>query len=148
MTAFQVEVHQNRFLPPGGADVHAIVTVTASGAGAVRPADARQIEVIVIDASGSMHADGKIRAARRATAAAVEAIRDGVWFAVIEGREQASQVYPAAGRLVEANSSSRAEAQKVVSRIQPGGGTSIGRWLSYTAQLIRGGSRRTPTSSC
>ena len=137
MTSFQVEVHQNRFLPPGGSEVHAIVTVTAGGAGAPPPADARQIEVIVVDASGSMQADGKIRAARRATAVAIEALRDGVWFAVIEGRELARQVYPAPGRLVEANTSTKAEAQVLVSRVQPGGGTSIGQWLTYAAQLVR-----------
>lgn len=30
---FAVEVYQNEFLPEGGRDVHAIVTVTATGGG-------------------------------------------------------------------------------------------------------------------
>ena len=33
MAQFTAEVYQNEFLPPGGTDVHAIVTVTCTGAG-------------------------------------------------------------------------------------------------------------------
>ena len=35
MATFSADVYQNEFLPDGGTDVHAIVTVACSGAGAV-----------------------------------------------------------------------------------------------------------------
>ena len=37
MAEFTATVHQNEFLPDGGTDVHAIVSVTCSGAGSVAP---------------------------------------------------------------------------------------------------------------
>ena len=54
------------------------------------------LEIIVVDCSGSM-AGEKIRSARRATAAAIAELRDGVAFAVIAGDHRAQQVYPDAG---------------------------------------------------
>jgi hypothetical protein len=48
--AFSVEVDQNPYLPAGGRDVSAIVTVTApdSLAGAAQPGDGGSAEVIII----------------------------------------------------------------------------------------------------
>jgi hypothetical protein len=47
--AFSVEVDQNPYLPAGGRDVSAIVTVTApdSLAGAAQPGDGGSAEVII-----------------------------------------------------------------------------------------------------
>ena len=96
MTNFSAEVFQNEFLPSGGTDVDAIVTVTASG-GRVASIPQRVVEIIIIDTSGSMGARHKLESAKRATGAAIEAIRDGVEFAVIAGNGNGTQVYPRRG---------------------------------------------------
>ena len=57
MTTFTAETYQNEYLPAGGTEVDAIVTVTCSGGGAAAGADPRSTaEVIIVDVSGSMHA--------------------------------------------------------------------------------------------
>ena len=91
MTApFTVEVDHNPYLAPGAGRVDAVVTVTATGA---VDAQSDALEIVVVDVSGSMSGD-KIEAARRATAAAIAELRDGVAFAVIAGDHRVRQVYP------------------------------------------------------
>ena len=98
MTAFTVETYQNEYLPVGGGEVNAIVTVTHDGIGgpAGQPDAA---EIVIVDTSGSMGAPGrKIQAAREATRVAIDCIRDGVLFGVIAGTDRASVVYPLKGK--------------------------------------------------
>ena len=151
---FTVDVYQNEYLTDGACDVHAIVTVSASGVPAsAAPASTAlasatsaageapaAAEVIVVDCSGSMDAPrSKMVAARRATVAAIDALRDGVLFAVVAGTEVATVAYPARGaRLVPASAKTRAEASRAVSRLAAGGGTAIGRWLRVTNDLLSG----------
>ena len=55
MAEFTAAVYQNEFLPDGGTDVNAIVTVTCTGAGAAgRRGAATAGEIIIVDTSGSM----------------------------------------------------------------------------------------------
>src|SRR3954467_4891883 len=92
---FTVEVDQNPYLPEGAGQVDAIVTLTASGAGAtVDGGDA--LEIIIVDCSSSM-SGGKMHSARDATVAAIEQLRDGVQFALISGTHTVTQVYPRSG---------------------------------------------------
>jgi hypothetical protein len=94
-------------------------------------------EIIIVDCSGSMDVpDTKIRQARAATAAAVDVIRDGVWFAVIAGTSFAKPVYPPAGGMAVASPQARAEAKRAVSGLRAGGGTAIGKWLSLAYQTF------------
>ena len=59
MAEFSAAVYQNEFLPDGGTDVHAIVTITCSGAGGAGQSDAGDAgEIIVVDTSGSMEEAG------------------------------------------------------------------------------------------
>ena len=120
---FTVQADQNPYLAPGTTRVDAVVTVAATGGGA--PADA--LEIIVVDCSGSM-AGEKIRSARRATAAAIAELRDGVAFAVIAGDHRAQQVYPDAGT-ARADGRTRVEATQRVGLLRADGGTAIGAWL-------------------
>src|SRR4051812_18050117 len=104
MTTFSAETYQNEFLPAGAAEGKAIVTVTASGGGAGGPAAEAPpaAEVIIIDVSGSMNSPpAKIRAARQATAAAIDCLRDGIGFAVVAGTKSAELLYPGFSGLVE-----------------------------------------------
>ncbi len=140
---FTVEVFQNEFLPAGGREVNAIVTVTApdtlpAGSG---PADTvggtGQAEIIIVDCSGSMdYPHAKIVQARAATAAALEVVRDGVAFAVIAGTEVARPVYPSDGSLAIASPRTRQEAQQVAMMLRPGGGTAMGSWLRLARQML------------
>ena len=135
---FTVDIYQNEYLPEGGRDVNAVVTVATSveapAAPAAGPASA---EIIIIDCSGSMGSpQTKIAEARAATAAAVDVIRDGVAFAVIAGTERAVPVFPADGTLAVADPQSRERAKRAVAGQRPGGGTAIGQWLSLAHQMF------------
>lgn len=132
---FTVEVDQNSYLPVDATRVDAIVTVGA-GDGAAGPAPASDVlEVIVIDCSTSM-TGSKIHAARQATVAAVNALRDGVSFAVVSGNHVTQQVYPTHGTAV-ADEGSRAAAVRLVERLKADGGTGIGNWLTHVGALAR-----------
>ena len=76
---FTVDVFQNEYLPDGAREVNAIVTVTSAGSaaeGMTGPASAA--EIIIVDCSLSMATPWKkLIQARRATAAAIDVIRDG-----------------------------------------------------------------------
>ncbi|MFB7465940.1 VWA domain-containing protein [Streptomyces sp. NPDC056224] len=138
---FSVEVYQNEFLPQGGRDVHAIVTVTSTGgATATRATAARGTAavVIMVDCSGSMdYPPEKMRGAREATAAAVDTLRDGTSFAVIAGTHVAKEVYPGQGRLAVADPVTRAQAKEALRGLSSGGGTAIGTWLRLADGLLR-----------
>ncbi|HWK17545.1 MAG TPA: VWA domain-containing protein [Solirubrobacteraceae bacterium] len=136
MTTFTAEAYQNEYLPLGGSDVNAVVTVTATG-GAVAEERPAAAEVVIVDASGSMEVPrGKIEAARQATAAAIDCIRDGVEFGVIAGRESANALYPRRGGLVTASERTRAEAKQEAARLDAGGGTAIGAWLRRAGDMF------------
>lgn len=133
---FTVEVFQNEYLPEGGSEVNAIVTVSS-------PADlpsaepARSAEIIMVDCSGSMRSPRtKIAAARTATAAAIDVLRDGVAFAVIAGNHQARQLYPPQGGVAIADPGTRADAKRAVEALAADGGTAIGTWLTLARQVF------------
>jgi hypothetical protein len=128
---FSIEIFQNEYLPDGGRDVSAIVTVTSEDAAAPGPAAGPDsAEIIIIDCSGSMGApESKIAEARAATSAAVDAIRDGVAFGIIAGSDVAVPVFPDGGGLAVADAQTRQLAKRAVSMLRPGGGTAIGQWL-------------------
>jgi hypothetical protein len=136
---FQAEVYQNEYLPEGGRVVDAVVTVTGSGDGLRAGAAPSAAEVIMVDCSGSMGSPAtKIAEAKKATATAVDTLRDGVAFAVVAGNAQAHMVYPRERRMVPASRQTRAEAKAVVTRLRADGGTAIGRWLDLANRLFAG----------
>lgn len=144
---FRVEVYQNEHLPPGGREVNAIVTVTATGGGiggfVTEPhldgtaSDQGAAVVVLVDCSGSMdYPPTKMREVMEATAAAIDALRDGVHFAVVGGTHQATEIYPAGGNLAFADARSRAEAKQALRKISVGGGTAISTWLRLADRLL------------
>jgi hypothetical protein len=137
MAEFHAEVFQNEFLPDGGTDVHAIVSVSCTGAGeAGRSGAGDAAEIIIVDCSTSM-ARAKIAAARHAAGVAVDQILDGTWFAVVARTEQAYLAYPDPGRrMVKMDAQARAEAKATLTRLQANGGTAIGRWLRLAKDLF------------
>ncbi|WP_326795948.1 VWA domain-containing protein [Streptomyces sp. NBC_01808] len=149
---FSVEVYQNEYLPEGGREVNAIVTVASTGGGTtggmpLPAADPARMQfgsagpdagvVIMVDCSGSMdYPPTKMRNARDATAAAIETVRDGVAFAVVAGTHVAREVYPGGGRLAVADAGTRTEAKEALRKLSAGGGTAIGTWLRLADKLL------------
>ncbi|MET0495884.1 MAG: VWA domain-containing protein [Actinoplanes sp.] len=133
--AYTAEAFQNEFLALGATEVNAIVTVASSGAeGGRRTAGAT--EIIIVDCSGSMQAEGRMVAARQAAKAAVNCIDDGVRFAIIAGVSTAQQLFPAPGQLAVATPETREQAIGAIDRLQANGGTAIGAWLKLAGQLF------------
>lgn len=151
---FSVDVYQNEYLPEGGREVNAIVTVTSTGGGttggmplsapvaapgrfARGGGSAGAAVVIMVDCSGSMdYPPTKMRHARDATAAAIDTVRDGVAFAVIAGTHKAAEVFPGNGGLAIADPVTRAEAKDALRGLSTGGGTAIGTWLRLADRLL------------
>ncbi|MEV0978187.1 VWA domain-containing protein [Streptomyces sp. NPDC049915] len=145
---FSVDVYQNEYLPEGGREVNAIVTVTATGGGTIGSAVSAPhlfaagqgpsaAVAIMVDCSGSMdYPPTKMRNARDATAAAIDTLRDGVHFAVVGGTHVATEVYPGGGRLAVADATTREQAKQALRRLSAGGGTAIGTWLRLAETLL------------
>ncbi|MET8014566.1 VWA domain-containing protein [Streptomyces sp. NPDC005271] len=151
---FSVEVYQNEYLPEGGREVNAIVTVTSTGGGTTGgipipapvlapaayergPTSAHAAVVIMVDCSGSMdYPPTKMRNARDATAAAIDTVRDGVAFAVVAGTHKAVEVFPGNGQLATAEPLTRAQAKDALRTLSAGGGTAIGTWLMLADRLL------------
>ncbi|MGI8335402.1 vWA domain-containing protein [Actinomadura scrupuli] len=144
---FSIKVDQNRYLPEGGREVNAIVTIEATGAplaGAARATAAAV--VIIIDTSGSMTTPGnKMAAARKAAQAAVDGLRDGVDFAVVSGSSWAKMIYPTGEQLAPANAQTRGGAKAAINRLTAAGGTAIGSWLRLADRLFAGAAAAHPT---
>jgi VWA domain-containing protein len=140
LPGFTVDIDQNPYLPVGGRDVSAIVTVTADDTGdapSEAPPDGGSAEIVIVDCSGSMdYPPAKLAEARAATAAAVDVIRDGTSFAVIAGTSTAWPVYPADGSMAVAGERTRAEAKAALRQLRANGGTAIGQWLRLAHQVF------------
>ncbi|MFV0461630.1 MAG: VWA domain-containing protein [Nostocoides sp.] len=141
MAQFTAEAYQNEFLPTGGTDVHAIVSITCTDAGAAGAGGSGGVagELIIIDTSGSMQGEA-IEAAKQAATAALAEILDGTYFAVVSGNGAAFLAYPAVTSgpgMVEMTPRTRQEAAHAISRLSSGGGTVISTWLELAVQLFR-----------
>ncbi|WP_046529288.1 VWA domain-containing protein [Cellulomonas sp. FA1] len=138
MATFRAEVFQNEFLPDGGTDVHAIVTVTAEGVGRAVTADGGVAEVVMIDTSGSMTGP-TLEAAKHAAQVALDHIPDGTWFAIVSGSHVAQRVFPypnARVAIVQMEPGARAEAKRAVAALKATGGTAMSTWLRLADQIF------------
>ncbi|MCX5201179.1 VWA domain-containing protein [Streptomyces sp. NBC_00237] len=149
---FSVDVYQNEYLPEGGREVNAIVTVTSTGGGTSGGAPLAGVSaspsyipgaaptaavVIMVDCSGSMdYPPTKMRGARDATEAAIGALRDGTAFAVVAGTHLAKEIYPGQGKLAVADATTRGQATAALRSLTAGGGTAIGTWLRMADRLL------------
>jgi hypothetical protein len=142
MTTFTAETYQNEFLAEGATEVNAIVTVTATGSGArVVDGPVQTAVIVIVDTSGSMAVPNRnIRAAKAATCAAIDCLRDGAEFAVIAGTDVARRAYPVARPMAVAGEGTRAAARLATGHLQATGGTAIGSWLTLAGRLFEGAS--------
>jgi len=146
LLGFTVDIDHNPYLPTGGHDVSAIVTLTADVSSAPPPepgaaggsAAGGSAEIIIVDRSNSMGMPiSKIVQACAATAAAVDMIRDGVWFAIIAGAGNAQRVYPANGTMAVADERTREEAKQAVRKLGLRGGKAMSTWLRLAHQMFQ-----------
>ncbi|MDQ2728495.1 MAG: VWA domain-containing protein [Actinomycetota bacterium] len=136
MSTFSLECFQNEYLPEGGDQVNAIITVTGSGGGPSEPAAGGEVaELIILDVSASM-TGRKLRQAADAARAAIDAVRDGVRFAVVVGNHQAWVLYPPDASLVTASADTRRAAKDGLRNLQASGGTAIGSWITLATTLL------------
>lgn len=135
---FDIEVFHNPALAPGATWVDSVITITApADAGSAGPAPTA-VEMIMVDMSGSMDRDDRFTQAIEATCAAIEALEDGTWFAVIAGTKRAFPAYPEQGPAALANPQTKQEAiQLVRGRLRPSGGTAMGAWVELGATKVR-----------
>jgi len=137
---FHTEVFQNEFLSEGSTDVHAIVTVTSTGAGTAGAASATGTvaEIVMVDTSGSMQGPN-MDAAKYAAQVAVDQIADGTWFAIIGGSHVAQRAFPypnAPVAIVQMEPGARKEAKRAIGLMRPSGGTAISTWLRLADQVF------------
>jgi von Willebrand factor type A C-terminal domain/von Willebrand factor type A domain len=130
-TKFNAEVFQNQYLPQGTREVHAIMTVTASGDGvetSVQPSSGRMFGIIC-DVSGSMQND-KIQAAKTAIAKLVQMLPQDAYFFIVVGNQQGHLLCPAA----QALPANKQKAIEQLRSINASGGTVISSWLTEAQQ--------------
>lgn len=139
MAEFTSAVYQNEYLPDGGTDVNAIVTVTCTAAGSAgQTGSGAAGEIIIVDTSGSM-GQANMNAAKQAAMAALDHILDGTYFAVVAGNHKAYLAYPmvqAGAGMVRMDSRTRAEARRAISFFRADGGTAMGTWLTLAKALF------------
>ena len=139
MALFTSAVYQNEFLPDGGTDVNAIVTISCSGAGAAGQTGSGDAgEIIIVDTSGSM-GEANMHAAKQAAMVALDHILDGTYFAVVAGNHKAYLAYPmvqSGAGMVRMDARTRAEARRAISFFRADGGTAMGNWLNLAKALF------------
>ncbi|HEY3870467.1 MAG TPA: VWA domain-containing protein [Actinocrinis sp.] len=134
---FAVTVHQNKHLPAGGRLVEAVLSVQVSEIlDAVPGGGASSAEIIIVDCSASMKSRHKFDAARQATVAALQVLRDGAAFAVVGGSHRARSIFPPDGGMAIADAGSRAAAVHALGRLRASGGTKMSRWLELARQTF------------
>jgi hypothetical protein len=141
MITFTVDTCCVEYLPRAATDTDIIITVAGTAgvpAGTPGPpARSEHAEVILLDCSGSMSTPAtKLHAAREATAAALDCLHDGSYFAVVRGSASAQVIYPPGGGMAVATAESRRQAKALVSRLVAEGGTAMGRWLTLARDLL------------
>ncbi len=139
MAEFSATVYQNEFLPDGGTDVNAIVTVQCDGAGSAGQSGSGDAgEIIIVDTSGSMGRT-KLQAAKTAASAAIDQIIDGTYFAVVAGTHQAYLAFPpvrAGAGMVRMDPGARYAAHQAIAQFRSDGGTAMGTWLTLAGRLF------------
>ena len=134
---FTLEMSQNRYLSTEDSAMDAVLTVTAGNI-EVRGASGAAA-AILLDCSDSMsYPPSKINAARRAAAAAVDALPEGTFFAVIQGRHDAEMCYPRRPDMAVADGKTKADAKAWIDGVPASGGTAMGTWLTLARELFQG----------
>jgi hypothetical protein len=118
--------------------MNAVLTVTATGTGSAMTGSStpsERSELLIVDTSGSMGGK-RLRAAKDATAAAIDCIPDGVRFGIITGNHQAELAFPESPFLEVCSEDTRAAAKDAVKAFEARGGTAMGTWIRLAADTF------------
>ncbi len=119
MADFTANTFQNEYLSEGATEVHAVVSVTCTGAGTAGSGSADAAEMLIVDTSGSMDMPPmKIKAAREAAKVAVDEIIDGTWFAVVSADTTATMCFPQTTGMVRMDAGARAAAKAAINDLR------------------------------
>ncbi|SDM75030.1 vWA domain-containing protein [Allokutzneria albata] len=122
---FDIEVSHNEHLPPGARELDAVLSVSAAPLPAAPAEPPPAAEVIIFD--GSAHL-------KQAVMAAVDALPDGVAFAVLAGSRMA---FPVGRQFCPSTPENRAVAKAAVSIVTPSSGSATMRdWLALADRLF------------
>lgn len=133
---FTLEVFGTEDLPFDAQRLDVLLTVRGHADAQAPPERGPFAEVLVMDRSLSMASAGKMGEAKRAACAAVDALPDGSYLAVVAGNHEASVLFPPTGGLVRLDPATRRAAQERIRGLTPQGGTRIGRWLRRADELF------------
>ncbi|MGH4014793.1 MAG: VWA domain-containing protein [Pseudonocardiaceae bacterium] len=134
---FSLTVNQEKYLSTSDSRMDAILRVAAQDWATRSRVTPEAAQVILVDCSGSMSVPPtRIAAARRATAAAIDTLRDGAYFAIVAGTDEAKLKYPSVRQLATANAQTKAEAKAVAAGLVASGGTAMGTWLTLARELL------------
>ncbi|MGQ0777999.1 MAG: VWA domain-containing protein [Pseudonocardiales bacterium] len=144
---FGLKVSQESYLATGDDTMDAILRVFGQDLGTGSGVAPEAAQVILVDCSGSMSVPPtKIAAARRATAAAIDTLRDGAYFAIVAGTEKAEPKYPppkypppkypSVPHMAKADAQTKAEAKAIAAGLVASGGTAMGTWLTLARKLL------------
>jgi hypothetical protein len=138
MADFTASTYQNEYLSDGATEVHAVVSVTCSGAGSAGSGSTDAAEMLIVDTSGSMDMPpAKIKAAREGAKVAVDEIIDGTWFAVVSANTTATMCFPPTTGMVRMDPAAREAAKSAINGLTPMGATAIGTWLMSATELFK-----------
>jgi hypothetical protein len=139
MANWNAAVYQNEYLPDGGTDVNAIVTISCAGAGVAGQTGSGDAgEIIIVDTSGSMGM-ANMQAAKQAAMAALDFVVDGTYFSVVAGNHKAYLAYPmvqSGAGMVRMTQRTREEAKRAIGYFRADGGTAMGTWLNLAKSLF------------
>ena len=79
----------------------------------------------------------RLKAAKAATAAAIDCLPDGVRFAVVAGTGHAELVHPAQPPLAISTGPARQLAKEALRGLRARGGTTMSTWIALTTELVR-----------
>lgn len=128
---FKAEVFQSQHSCGNIAEVHAILTITATAPVAPRVKPER-IFAVLCDVSGSM-AGAKMEAAKGALSRWVRTLPEDAYFFILAGSETARLVSP----LLPANDLYKGQALRAIEQMRAFGGTRLSRWLWLALDQFR-----------
>ena len=134
-TEFTLRVAQAEEVTAGQRRLDVLVRVTC----AVGPDESRAAIVLVLDHSAEARRLEQVDTITRGAARAVDALPDGMAFAIATGAGTADVVYPRQGGLVIADAASRSAAKRAVEAIQPvPGAAAMSSWVSLADEVVGG----------
>ncbi|MFJ1757878.1 protein kinase [Kitasatospora sp. NPDC088134] len=134
----RLQTFHNPYLPPGRTELDAIVTVTAGRTGPRDLAAAAPRALVLLIGLSAQLPEAHFRAVTRAVADTVDALDEGVRFAIVAGSAYAAMCYPDTLRTVRAAPATKAEARAALERLEPVRAAAFGRWIRQADRLFAG----------